>query len=220
MQLWLVLWASAASALVLLAFSAIDFEFDGRGFGDAKGQWAAAFGVVVCGVVLSGVCAKQAPARLELRVFGRTISLSKLLRRGPRKRREPKPTAQEERETPSKWRFGSAEVLELLLHKSAWLRVHSVKAELSYGFQDVALTGRLAGALYALAGALPPQVQLVQHVSWDGAERWEASTSGRVAVWPGRVLVDVLWAMLRARRRGSAQPVTGAAANEIERHSA
>ena len=121
MQLWLLLWASAGSALLLLALSAIDFEFDGRGFGDADGQWAAAFGVVVCGVVFSGVCAKQVPARLELRVFGRTFGLNKLLRR--RRRREPrdaKPEPTQQRpKAPSKWRFGVADALELLRGKSA-----------------------------------------------------------------------------------------------------
>jgi len=183
----------------LLALAALEFEFDGRALGEASGHWACAFGVVVCGVVVSGACAKQQALRLDLRLFGRSLPLAKGAEHG---RRETHAGA--DRSKRWRWPFRRVPVLEaveFLLGETARVELQSVDAELTYGFEDISLTGKLAGLLYALSGVLPPQVRLVQHVRWDGAERWEASASGRISLWPGRVLFDAIWYMLRTRLR-------------------
>jgi len=202
-QLWVLLGASALCLGVLLALAALEFEFDGRALGEANGHWACAFGVAVLGVVVSGVCAKQQPLRLDLRVFGRSFPLAK---GGAKPKREPK-AEPEPRGKRLRWPLRQVPVLEaveFLLEESGRIELQSVDVELTYGFEDISLNGKLAGLLYALSGALPPQVRLVQHVRWDGAERWEVSASGHIALWPGRVLFDAIWYMLRTRLRSPA----------------
>ncbi|HET9933580.1 MAG TPA: DUF2953 domain-containing protein [Polyangiaceae bacterium] len=199
MQLWLVLLASALCLGALAALAAIELEFEAQGVGEASGAWAAAFGLTFAGVLVSGVLAREQRLKLEVRILGRKLDLQRL-----RKRRAPKPP-KEKPQQPSKPRrrlpIGLSEGIDLALLELRRIEVGRVDAAVTYGFRDIALTGRLAGALYALSGILPPTVHFNQTVKWDGAERWEASASGRVALWPGRVLFDVVWFMLRARWR-------------------
>ncbi|MGC4088368.1 MAG: hypothetical protein QM756_10795 [Polyangiaceae bacterium] len=202
MQLWLLLWSSALGIVVLWVLSSLELSFEGRALGESDGTWAAAFGLVVFGVVLSGVAARRQPTRLELHLFGRKIAISERLRkaREPKKPRSPKPAPQGRK----RWlRLSAAELVDLGLAELGHVQVQRLETELEYGLSDVALTGRIAAVLYALSGALPPQVRLVQTVHWDGAERWQVSANGKLTLWPGRVLFDVLWYMIRARARGA-----------------
>jgi hypothetical protein len=214
-QLEVVLCASIVLLALIAVLTAVEIEFDARAFGEASGRWAAAFGVVMLGIVVSGVCGKEQPARVDVLFFGKKLKLDRWLRR--KTKGVEKPAAEERAKQPQKRKrhIGAAEAVELFLQESRRCEVERVDAELKYGFSDIALTGHLAGLLYALSGALPPRIRLVQSVRWDGAERWEASASGRVNLWVGRVLFDVLWFMLRARRSPA-----NAGANTVGKQSA
>lgn len=201
MQLWVLLLASALCLLLVLALVAVDIEFNAQGVGEPSGAWASAFGVACAGVVVSGVCARQQPFKLDVRFLRWKLDVARFTRR--RKLSEKAPDLRRLRGL-TKARLDLAGALDLGLRELRRVEVVRVDAAVSYGFRDIALTGRLAGALYALSGLLPPTVHFEQTVRWDGAERWEASASGRVALSPGRVLFDVLWFMLRARWRGRA----------------
>lgn len=213
MQLWVVLWLTLIGLAVMIALGALEVEFDARALGEQNGSWAAAFGVVLLGVVVSGVFAKQQPTRIDLLILGKKIGL-------PRKRAKPHSPGESASAKPrKKLRMNALEAVELFFGETRHLELGRVDAELEYGFRDIALTGRLAGVLYALSGALPPEVHLSQNVRWDGAERWQVSASGRFRIWPGRVLFDVLWYMLRARRSPSA-PSSSPTSSEVGRQSA
>lgn len=198
MQLWVLLLASGLCLVALLALAAVELEFDAQGFGEASGGWAAAFGVTLAGVLISGVWARKQPLKVDLRVLGRKVALP---RAGWPRRRKPEQGEQKTARVRRRLPLDLSEAVDLLVQELRRVEVTRVDAAVTYGFRDIALTGRLAGALYALSGVLPPTVHFNQTVHWDGAERWEASASGRVALWPGRVLFDVVWFMLRARWR-------------------
>jgi hypothetical protein len=214
-QLELVLCASIVLLALIAVLTAVEIEFDALAFGEASGRWAAAFGVVMLGIVVSGVCGKQQPARVDVLVFGKKLKLDRWFRRKNESAEKPAAKARPKQPRNAKRRIGAAEAVELFFQESRRVEVERVEADLQYGFRDIALTGHLAGLLYALSGALPPQIRLVQNVRWDGAERWEASASGRVNLWVGRVLFDVLWFMLRARRSPA-----DAGANTVGKQSA
>ena len=198
MQLWVLLLASALCLALLLVLAAFELEFDAQGFGEASGAWAAAFGVTLAGVLVSGVWARQQPLKVDVRVFGRKVALP---RAGRRRKRKPKDGATEPVRARRRLPLDLTQAIELCVQELGRIEVTRVDAAVTYGFRDIALTGRLAGALYALSGVLPPTVHFNQTVHWDGAERWEAKAAGRIALWPGRVLFDVVWFMLRARWR-------------------
>lgn len=201
MQLWVVLISSALCLVLLLALVAVEIEFNAQGVGEASGAWAAAFGVACAGVVVSGVCARQQAIKFDVRFLRWKVDLARLTRR---RTRRPKAPVRQRPGGGIRAHFDLSEALDLGLRELRRVEVVRVDAALSYGFRDIALTGRLAGALYALSGILPAAVHFEQTVRWDGGERWEASASGRIALSPGRVLFDALWFMLRARwrRRG------------------
>ncbi|HEY8945909.1 MAG TPA: hypothetical protein VIM73_16690, partial [Polyangiaceae bacterium] len=79
------------------------------------------------------------------------------------------------------------------------VRLESVGLDLVYGFRDVALTGRLAGGIAALSGVLPARVQLTQTPLWSGPERWEITAQGRLGIWLGLALKELLWYILGRR---------------------
>ena len=201
MQLWLVLLGCGAVLGLIAVFAALRVELDARGFGEPSGGWAFAFGLGVRLAAVSGVCGKGVPLAAELHVLGRRFPL----RWRGRKRREKPP--EEAAKAPPRERLGvrierwlgSPSSIEHLLRVRRRFRLDGLVVDTSYGFSDIALTGRVAGALYALSGALPESVTLNQRPRWDGSERWELSLSGRVALYPVLVLFDLLWYMLRTR---------------------
>ena len=206
MQLFAVLVGSAFALGLLFVFAALKISFDLRGLGQASGAWALAFGVEVGPLQLAGV-AGSAATRLDLRLFGFRLPLSRAKRAPRRKKRETPPTPP----GPSRVSrlFEGIEPVDaglFLLGQRRRVVVESLDVTLDYGFRDVALTGKIAGALYMLAGALPPQVRIHQNPSWEGAETWQAHAAGRVATWPVLVVAEVLWDIIRARLRRRPAP--------------
>jgi hypothetical protein len=201
MQLALVLIASAVALGSIALFSALRVSVDARALGQPSGAWAVAFGLELSALQLSGVFGPAAARRLEARVFGRKLSLDRWLRKEPAAAKpEPKPKEPKRPRRLPAW-LDPIDALVFVLNERHNVQIELLDVDLEYGFRDVALTGKIAGMLYALAGALPAPVRINQRPSWEGGESWQCHVSGRVALWPGLVLVEVLWYMLRARLR-------------------
>jgi hypothetical protein len=215
MQLFAVLVGSAFSLLIVAFFAALKISFDLRGVGQASGAWAVAFGVELGPLQLAGMTGSAA-TKLDLRLFGFRVPLSRE-KRAPR-REKPKPEPSEPRRR-SRFLDGIDPVDAglFLLDERRHVAIESLDVTLDYGFRDVALTGKIVGALYMLAGALPPQVRIHQNPSWEGAETWQAHVAGRIATWPALVVAEVLWYIIRARMRRrpappNVEPAAGTAA--------
>jgi hypothetical protein len=201
-QLWLVVLGCSATLGLLAVFAALRVELDARAVGEPSGAWVLAFGLGFGLAAVSGVCGKGVPLAVELHALGRRFPLRW---RGRNKPKEPK---KDEENAPLGESLGARverfmasppALLEPLRLAGRRVSLEELSIDAVYGFRDIALTGRVAGALYALAGILPDYVHLSQRPSWDGSERWELNLSGRVAVYPVLVLAEFLWYMLRAR---------------------
>jgi len=198
-QLWLVLLGCCVALGLVALFAVLRLELDARGCGQPSGEWACAFGLELGPLTLSGVATSGAALRLELHGLGRRFLL---------RRRKPEPEKAEAAPLSARpagaarlWRWlqQPASGLEPLRRVGRHVGFERLQIDASYGFQDIALTGKLAGALYALAGILPASVVLTNRPSWDGGERWELAVVGRLTAAPGRVLLELLWYMLRTR---------------------
>jgi hypothetical protein len=221
MQLAFVALGSAIALGALALLAALRVAIDARAVGQSNGSWALGFGVEVGPLQLAGVLGTAAPKRLELQLFGRQIALTRLLT-GRRKKKAAEADAKSKPEELVKRRrlpswLDPLDVALFLLDERRHLRPERLELELDYGFRDVALTGKLSGALYVLSAVMPAQVTIKQNPRWDGADTWQVHLDGRLALWPGLVLVEVLWYMFRARfrrrpLRPAVEPVPGTAA--------
>ena len=205
----------AVATLVLLIPLKLIVSAQGRG--DPSGAWAFAAGGQLGPLVASGVGARGIPPRIELRVFGRRLwgkQLAELAAAGEGGEGE-----QQQRKQLAKARAGYARLerwfdptdLGLwLMSERRRVRIDKMVLELRYSFQDVALTGKVLGAVYVLNGLLPPELELRQEVSWDSVDQASAVLDGQVKFWPGLILVDSALFMLRnvklRRRSGDPNP--------------
>jgi hypothetical protein len=205
--LWLVFVASICVLGGVLVAAAVDVKVDGRAVGESSGAWACAFGLEVGGIVLSGVRARGTALRLNVHLGGLRIPVWGA-KAGAEVAEEPgeksAPASRKRASRGSSFRrwLSVEDALDLLLG-DRFLSLEELALHLDYGFSDVVLTGRCAGVLYALSGALPDPIRLSHQPRWDGAERWEVTLKGQASIWIGRVLARALWAMLRRRTRWS-----------------
>jgi len=219
MQLLLVVVGSVLVCSGVALFSALKIALDARAMGQANGLWALACGLELGPVQLAGVLAKGTPARLDVTVFGRRFALRRFWpRRGSRNAEKRAPAEKIEKKAKGlpAW-LDPLDAALFALDERRHLRIESLDIDVDYGFQDVALTGKLAGALYMLSAVVPRRVRIKHTPSWQGAETWQLHVEGRFAVWPGLVLAEVLWYIIRARLRRrpvrpSVEPVPGTAA--------
>jgi hypothetical protein len=213
MQLAIVAALSVLALGVIALFSAVRLALDVRAIGQPSGAWVVAFGFELGFLQLAGVTQSAAALELDTRVFGRRWRFG-----GKSKQRTPDPVParpKASRKLPP-W-LDPVDAALFLLDERRRVTIERLDVELDYGFRDVVLTGKIAGALYALSGVLPERIRIVQRPSWGGGEAWQAQASGRIAFWPGLVLAEVLWYMLRARSRWrpeapEAEPARGTAA--------
>jgi hypothetical protein len=205
MQLLLVAVGCVPVLLGIALFSALRIALDARAVGQESGLWALAFGLEAGPFQLTGVLRSGTPKRLDAHLFGRRLSVGGL-RLGRRKtavKKLPEPEKPNKPRTPRlpPW-LDPIDAALFLLDERRHLRIDELELDLDYGFQDVALTGKLAGALYVLSGVLPARVRINQNPRWQGAEAWQIHIDGKLDLWPGLVLAEVLWYIIRARFRG------------------
>ena len=208
MQLWLVVLGCFAVLGVIAFAKAVRLEVEARAAGEPSGTWVTAFGLAVGPAVLSGVCARGLPLSLEIHAFGRRFPVKRQPRSRAPRGSPPSPSSGAARGVAHvlarlEHLLGLPAGLDTVLRLLRWVELERLSLDAAYGFRDIALTGRVAGALYALSGALPEQVVFRQRPSWDGAERWELNAAGCLSVYPGLVLLTALWYMLRTRVKRS-----------------
>jgi hypothetical protein len=200
-QLWAVLVASGGAFGLLALFSALRIEIEARGQGAASGAWIVAGGVAVGPLAIAAVARARTPVHVEFRVFGRKLPpFARRLRR-PRAPSSEDVAPQTEPAAPSeprraRFRLGVLDVVELVAREWRRLELERFDLDLGYGFQDIVLTGKLAGALYALSGALPAPIRVTQRPRFDGADRWELSLAGALRISLGLVLLELVWYIL------------------------
>jgi len=203
-QLLAVLLGSVAALAAIALFARVRIALDVQGRGEPSGHWLAAFGVELGPWAVTGVAARGVPSKLELHALGQRFDLTHLV--AP----EPDGSGRATRSAPARTEgslFGDpVALLGLALDERCRFQIEQLRVEIGFGFRDIALTGKLLGALYMVSGVLPARMILEPRPRWDGAESFELGARGTVAVWPGLALTELLWYMLRRRARRARQP--------------
>jgi hypothetical protein len=215
----LVVALVAALLGVGLVLLPVKLRFSGQGKGEPSGFFALAGGVQVGPLALSALWAKGVPMQLALHGFGRKLwsrTLAELLAREADDE-EPEPEPPEKRAL-SRARDGygklsrrldPVDLFFFLARERRRIELLPTTVELEYGFRDIATTGKLLGAIYAIGPLLPAPLLIRQTPSWEGVDRAAFAVSGAIRVWPGLLVVDSLWYLIRnvkVRRRGAADP--------------
>ena len=192
MQLLLVAVGCVPVLLGIALFSALRIAIDARAVGQENGLWALAFGVEVGPFQLSGVLRSGTPKRFDAHLFGRRLSFGGLLLRrrkaAAQTLAEPgKPKRPRARRLPS-W-LDPVDAAVFLFDERRHLRIERLELDLDYGFQDVTLTGKLAGALYVCPVCYRLACRSIRIRAGrgrrPGRSTWTASsTSGRASCWP------------------------------------
>jgi hypothetical protein len=210
--LWIVLVVVLVLSFAVGAlFVPIRLRLRFQGRGDPSGSWALAGAAQVGPVIASAVAARGVTPTLRVHAFGRLLyerTLPQLLEK------KEKPEAEEEEPEPLATRVDrlldrvgrvhrrlpAENVLAFLVYERRRIRIEIIELDLDYSFADVATTGKLLGAIYAVSALLPPQVVIRQNPTWEFEDRGEIAASGVIAVWPGLVFVDSLGFLVRNAR--------------------
>jgi len=110
------------------------------------------------------------------------------------------------------WRF----VLGLRRH----VRLRSFRGHLRYSTPNVAFTGVMSGALYAVAGLVAPVGQFAVVPEWEDVARADGDIDLVVWLWPARAAVSTAWFVIKnIRMRETAEPGAGAEAQAVPAQS-
>jgi len=214
-QLLLLLAASLLTLLLLAFFCVIRLQFEGKAIGEPNGFWAAAGGVSLLGFTVAFSGSSKSELRSELHLGRRRLKLPKRKAKAE-KPATPKPETLKPA-APLTDRVDQA--LDGLRGVRRAIALGSTDVDVSYGFSDIVLTGQISGALYALSGALPPQIRVKQTPRWDGVERFELSAAGSLLFSLFGVLRELGWYMLsrrRAVRRNRPEPPARAHDGQVQ----
>ncbi|MBE7480735.1 MAG: DUF2953 domain-containing protein [Polyangiaceae bacterium] len=186
--------------LVLLPLT-LHFSLQARG--EPNGFWALGGGVQLGPFAGSGVAAKGVPAQLALHAFGRKLWSRKLGELGA-ERAEPEEPAEPPAKTKLRERFAKLErwfdpvdLFFFLVHERRRIELLPTIVDLEYGFRDIATTGKLLGAIYAISPLLPAPILVRQSPSWESLDRASLASSGAIRLWPGLLVVDAAWYLIR-----------------------
>jgi hypothetical protein len=218
-------WLGALVALALLAVVVgrypLKLEVSGRARGEADGSWVVACGLALSVLSVAFVWARGIPPQLSFLVFGKKVAW-----KPEWGKRLSRPVPQRVK-TASARAWARVDPLNLalqLLDERRHLRLRRLLIELSYGFRDPLLTGRLVGAISVLSAVLPRPIEIRQNPRWDFEEGWEISLDGRALVRPWLMLLDILSYVVRQvrherdqDRRSRREPAEGRAGRHEER---
>lgn len=198
----------AALIALGLVFVPVRLRFTLQARGEPSGFWALAGGLQLGPIAASGVAAKGVPAHLNVHVFGKRLWQKRLAELA-----EPKPEAEPEEEADApkqpalaraeaafrrleRW-FEPTDLFFFLVRERRRVVLDPTLIELEYGFRDIALTGKTLGAIYALSPLLPAPVVVRQIPHWESTDRAALAASGAIRVWPGLLVVDAAWYLIR-----------------------
>lgn len=202
-------WIALAVLLigVVLVLLPVRLHLSLQGRGDPSGTWMLAGGGQIGPLALSGVGAHGVPPTAQLHLFGKQVwqrRLADLAR---------KDEGEEQRAVVKTVRTGYARLTRwfdplglalFIVSERRRVRIELLEIDLSYSFEDVALTGKVLGAFYMLAGVLPPPIVIRQTPSWESLDQAEIALVGKIRLRPGLVALDsaiYLIKNLRIRRR-------------------
>ena len=212
---WLGALGLVLLVAVVMARWPLRLEVSGRARGEADGSWAVACGVSVSVLSLAMVWARGSSPQVSLLLFGHKLRWQPhwgrtLARPVPRRVKAASSRA---------WSRVDPLGLGLkLLEERRHVRVRRLAVDLSYGFRDPLLTGRLVGALYALAAVLPPPIEVRQAPRWDFEDGWEVALDARAVAKPWLMLLDVLAYVVReatSRKAPAHRPLAAEGPNEV-----
>ena len=208
MDPWLIALGIVVLLLVALVFLPLRLGLSLRARGDPSGAWAAAGGGQIGPLALSGVAAQGVSPRVSAHVFGKKLWERDLAALGEKKTpRETAESAKRSYDKLERW-FDPLELVLFLVQERRRIRIEIFEVDVTYSFQDIALTGKTLAALYVLGGTLPAPIVIRPKPSWEAEDRADLALSGKIRVWPGLVLVDTTWFVLRRvkLRRRDASP--------------
>lgn len=216
-----VLIVALVAALVgvglLLLPLRVRFSLQARG--EPNGFWALAGGAQLGPVAASGIAAKGVPAELAVHVFGKRLWRKRLAELGARPEQAEQAEAEPERRPGLAERYRKLErwldpvdLFFFLVSERRRIRLEPTVVDLEYGFADIALTGKLLGAIYAITPLLPAPLLVRQAPSWESLDRASLAGSGSIRFWPGLLIVDAAWYLIRNAkiRRRERRPPRGA----------
>jgi hypothetical protein len=207
-----------ALVAVGLVFVPVRLRFTLQARGEPSGFWALAGGAQVGPLAASGVAAKGVPAHLNLHAFGKKLWHKRLAELA-----EPQPEPEDAADTPKERALSRAktgysklerwldpgDLLFFLVGERRRIVLEPTLIELEYGFRDIALTGKMLGAIYALSPLLPAPIVVRQVPHWESTDRAALAASGAIRLWPGLLVVDAAWYLIRnvkiRRQNGAAR---------------
>lgn len=200
-----------ALALVGITFLPLRLRFSLQARGEASGFWALAGGAQVGPVAASVVAARGVPAHVNVHAFGKKLwhkRLAELAERRPDEAPEepPPPRVAARYRKLERW-LDPTDLFFFLVHERRRIELEPTEIELEYGFRDIALTGKLLGAIFALTPLLPAPLVVRQVPHWESIDRAALAGSGSIRARPGLLIVDVAWYLIRnvkVRRRNGA----------------
>ncbi len=164
------------------------------------------------------------PAMVVVQLFGRRVVQKRLseIGRKQKKKKKKKKKKEAEREPGARaaiararrgyerlerW-FDPLDLALYLLQARRRIVIDRLELDVGYSFTDVALTGKTLAALYVLSGVVPPPIVIRPNPSWESADRADVALSGSIRLFPGLLLVDTVWFVIRRvkLRKGAAQP--------------
>ena len=206
MEWWWIAAALVVVFLLVVVLLPLSIEFNVTGRGEPSGLWALAAGVQVGPLQLSGVAARGVLPRAQADLFGRRVWSRELSDDADEPEEEEDPaltrvrrsaqSASQRYQQLSRW-FDTGDLAGFAFEEKRRLQVIRCDIDVSYSFVDIMTTGRLLAALYALSGVMPAPIVIRPLPSWDAVDRMSLVAEGKIKVWPGLMLVDATWFVIR-----------------------
>jgi hypothetical protein len=195
-------WALGAGSFALMLLVAVCWwplrlDVSGKARGERDGSWFVAGGVTLGVVGAAFVWARGVPPRVTLLLFGKKLPWKPQWPEWSRALSRPVPARLKSASSRLWSRLDPLSLALQLVEERRHVRLRYLVIDLDYGFRDPLLTGRLVGALYALAAVLPASVRLRQNPRWDFEDGWDVSLDSRAVMRPWLMALDVLVYVVR-----------------------
>jgi hypothetical protein len=187
LEVWIALVVLALLLVVLAVLIPVRLSLNLQGRGDPSGLWILAGGAQLGPFALSGAAGRDVPSVMQAHILGRRVWPRPA---GPSKREsspEQRPGKQRSRR-----RLDPLDFALFLVQERRRVRVDRLDVDLEYSFADVALTGKMMGAIFMLSAVLPPRIVVRQRSSWESVDKASLALSGSLRVFLVLLLLDVL----------------------------
>jgi hypothetical protein len=187
LEVWIALVVVALLLVVLAVVIPVRLSLNLQGRGEPSGVWILAGGAQLGPLALSGAAGRDVPSVMQAHVLGRRVWQRPA---GPSKR-EPSPE-QRSRKQRLRRRLDPLDFALFLVRERRRIRVDRLDVDLDYSFADVALTGKMMGAIFMLSAVLPPRIVVRQRSSWESVDKAALHLSGSMRVFFVLLILDVL----------------------------